>query len=99
MKESQELVERLRDCEIARFRAGVSPLSRSGASAFGCIQLHSNLLFQGANARFGLIQENRSFDHYFGQMTAYRRANGVPINGSPPTTEDESFGLISVFLN
>jgi phospholipase C len=22
-----------------------------------------------------LIQENRSFDHYFGQMTAYRQAN------------------------
>src|SRR5579859_7418639 len=37
-----------------------------------------------------LLQENRSFDHYFGQMTAYRQANGIPINGSPATIDDES---------
>jgi phospholipase C len=37
-----------------------------------------------------MIQENRSFDHYFGQMTAYRAANSFPINGSPATIEDES---------
>ncbi|HEY4678675.1 MAG TPA: alkaline phosphatase family protein [Candidatus Angelobacter sp.] len=42
-----------------------------------------------------LIQENRSFDHYFGQMTAYRKANGIPINGSPATIEDESAGAFS----
>jgi phospholipase C len=44
-----------------------------------------------------LIQENRSFDHYFGQMTAYRRANSIPINGSPATIEDESTGTFSNF--
>jgi len=44
-----------------------------------------------------LIQENRSFDHYFGQMTAYRKANSFPINGSPPTIEDESTGTFSNF--
>jgi phospholipase C len=44
-----------------------------------------------------LIQENRSFDHYFGQMTAYRKANGIPINASPPTIDDESAGTFSNF--
>jgi phospholipase C len=44
-----------------------------------------------------LIQENRSFDHYFGQMTAYRNANSIPINGSPATIEDESTGTFSNF--
>jgi phospholipase C len=44
-----------------------------------------------------MIQENRSFDHYFGQMTAYRQANGFPINGSPATIEDESAGSFSNF--
>jgi phospholipase C len=42
-----------------------------------------------------LLQENRSFDHYFGQMTAYRQANGIPINGSPATIDDESTGAFS----
>ena len=42
-----------------------------------------------------LLQENRSFDHYFGQMTAYRRANGIPIVGSPATIDDESTGAFS----
>jgi phospholipase C len=44
-----------------------------------------------------MIQENRSFDHYFGQMTAYRATNGYPINGSPATIEDESSGSFSNF--
>ena len=44
-----------------------------------------------------MIQENRSFDHYFGQMTAYRAANKFPINGSPATIEDESAGSFSNF--
>jgi hypothetical protein len=44
-----------------------------------------------------VIQENRSFDHYFGQMTAYRQANGIPINGSPATIDDESAGSFSNF--
>jgi phospholipase C len=44
-----------------------------------------------------MIQENRSFDHYFGQMTAYRQANSYPINGSPATIDDESTGSFSNF--
>jgi phospholipase C len=44
-----------------------------------------------------IIQENRSFDHYFGQMTAYRAANGYPINGTPATIDDESAGSFSNF--
>lgn len=44
-----------------------------------------------------ILQENRSFDHYFGQMTAFRQANGIPINGSPATIEDESAGTFSNF--
>src|ERR1043166_5472724 len=44
-----------------------------------------------------LIQENRSFDHYFGQMTAYRTANGYPINGSSAAIDDESAGSFSNF--
>jgi phospholipase C len=44
-----------------------------------------------------LMQENRSFDHYFGQMTAYRQANGIPISGSPATIDDESAGTFSNF--
>jgi len=42
-----------------------------------------------------LIQENRSFDHYFGQMTAYRHSNAIPINGTPGTIEDLSAGSFS----
>ncbi|HKT89711.1 MAG TPA: alkaline phosphatase family protein [Candidatus Sulfotelmatobacter sp.] len=42
-----------------------------------------------------MLQENRSFDHYFGQMTAYRQANSIPINGSPATIDDESTGSYS----
>ena len=32
-----------------------------------------------------MIQENRSFDHYFGQLNAYRAANGLPqdVDGLP----------------
>lgn len=44
-----------------------------------------------------VMQENRSFDHYFGQMTAYRQANGIPINGTPATINDESSGAFSNF--
>src|SRR5262249_39013107 len=44
-----------------------------------------------------MIQENRSFDHYFGQMTSYRTAHGIPINGSPATIDDESSGWFSNF--
>ena len=42
-----------------------------------------------------MLQENRSFDHYFGQMTAYRHANNIPINGSPATIDDLSAGSFS----
>ncbi|MFB3815265.1 MAG: phospholipase C [Terriglobales bacterium] len=35
-----------------------------------------------------LMQENRSFDSYFGLMTAYRQANGIPINSSDGKIND-----------
>src|SRR5438270_11242800 len=44
-----------------------------------------------------MLQENRSFDHYFGQMTAYRTANAIPISGTPATIDDESTGSFSNF--
>jgi phospholipase C len=33
---------------------------------------------QSVNHVIFMLQENRSFDHYFGKMTAYRAANGIP---------------------
>jgi phospholipase C len=42
-----------------------------------------------------LMQENRSFDDYFGQMTAYRQRNNIPTVGSPPTINDLSTGSFS----
>jgi phospholipase C len=37
-----------------------------------------------------MFQENRSFDAYFGQMTAYRQKNGIPINSSDGKINDLS---------
>jgi phospholipase C len=37
-----------------------------------------------------LMQENRSFDHYFGFMTQYRQKNGIPINSSDGKIRDLS---------
>ncbi len=42
-----------------------------------------------------MLQENRSFDDYFGQMTAYRQANGIPINSSDGKINDLSTGQFS----
>lgn len=42
-----------------------------------------------------MMQENRSFDNYFGQMTAYRQANGIPINSSDGKINDLSSGSFS----
>lgn len=42
-----------------------------------------------------LFQENRSFDHYFGQMTAYRRSQSIPINSSDGKINDLSSGAFS----
>ncbi len=49
-----------------------------------------------------MIQENRSFDHYFGQLNAYRAANGLPqdvdglpANASNPAANDS--GAIRAF--
>ncbi len=36
------------------------------------------------------MQENRSFDHYFGFMTQYRQKNGIPINSSDGKIRDLS---------
>jgi phospholipase C len=37
-----------------------------------------------------MLQENRSFDHYFGAMTQYRTANNIPINSSDGKINDLS---------
>ncbi len=42
-----------------------------------------------------MLQENRSFDDYFGQMTAYRQRNGIPINSSDGKINDLSTGSYS----
>jgi phospholipase C len=42
-----------------------------------------------------MFQENRSFDDYFGQMTAYRQTNSIPINSSDGRINDLSSGSFS----
>ncbi|HET8668762.1 MAG TPA: alkaline phosphatase family protein [Terriglobales bacterium] len=42
-----------------------------------------------------MFQENRSFDSYFGQMTAYRTANAIPINSADGKINDLSSGKFS----
>ncbi len=42
-----------------------------------------------------MFQENRSFDDYFGQMTAYRQSQGIPINSSDGKIDDLSTGSFS----
>lgn len=42
-----------------------------------------------------MVQENRSFDDYFGQMTAYRQKNSIPINSSDGKINDLSTGQFS----
>src|SRR5512135_298796 len=39
-----------------------------------------------------MVQENRSFDHYFGHLNAYRVANGFPpsVDGTPATASNPS---------
>lgn len=42
-----------------------------------------------------MFQENRAFDSYFGQMTAYRQRNGIPIVSSDGRINDLSSGSFS----
>jgi phospholipase C len=42
-----------------------------------------------------MFQENRSFDSYFGQLTAYRQRNGIPIVSSDGKINDFSAGSFS----
>ncbi len=42
-----------------------------------------------------MLQENRSFDDYFGRMTAYRQANNIPINSADGKINDLSTGSYS----
>src|SRR5204863_9343266 len=42
-----------------------------------------------------MLQENRSFDEYFGQMTVYRKSHAIPIVGTPATINDLSTGAYS----
>src|SRR5689334_21812873 len=39
-----------------------------------------------------MVQENRSFDHYFGHLNAYRVANGFPgdVDGTPANASNPS---------
>src|SRR5512142_1013665 len=50
---------------------------------------------QSVNHVVIMLQENRSFDDYFGQMTAYRQANNIPINSSDGKINDLSAGQFS----
>jgi phospholipase C len=40
-----------------------------------------------------MLQENRSFDHYFGKLNDYRAKNGLPadVDGIPPTASNQNF--------
>jgi phospholipase C len=40
-----------------------------------------------------MLQENRSFDHYFGQLNAYRKANGLgaDVDGLPANASNPNF--------
>jgi phospholipase C len=42
-----------------------------------------------------MLQQNHSFDNYFGQMTAYRQRNGIPIVSSDGKINDLSTGNYS----
>ena len=42
-----------------------------------------------------MLQENRSFDEYFGQMTAYRQTHNYPVVGTPASIDDLSTGSFS----
>lgn len=47
-----------------------------------------------------MVQENRSFDHYFGHLNAYRVANGFPpdVDGTPANASNPSAaGPIAAF--
>ncbi|MGE5736050.1 MAG: alkaline phosphatase family protein, partial [Acidobacteriota bacterium] len=49
-----------------------------------------------------MVQENRSFDEYFGMLNAYRQANGMPqdVDGLPPTASNPTLngkGIIPAF--
>lgn len=39
-----------------------------------------------------MLQQNRTFDHYFGQMTAYRQRNNIPIISADGRINDLSTG-------
>lgn len=52
----------------------------------------SPALINGVSHIVIMFQENRSFDDYFGQMTAYRQRNGIPIASSDGKINDLSSG-------
>ncbi|HYG98214.1 MAG TPA: alkaline phosphatase family protein [Terriglobales bacterium] len=47
---------------------------------------------QAVNHVIIMLQQNRTFDHYFGQMTAYRQRNNIPIVSSDGRINDLSTG-------
>lgn len=52
---------------------------------------------QAINHIIFMLQENRSFDHYFGKLNDYRAANGLPqdVDGLPVNASNPSFDGLS----
>ena len=74
----------------AAMRSGSSPAISAGSS----LQSLNHIIF--------MVQENRSFDHYFGNLNAYRQANGLPhdVDGLPPNASNPSLNgssLVTAF--
>lgn len=66
---------------------GTSTTGSSSPSTSGSITSVNHVII--------MFQENRSFDDYFGQMTAYRQRNGIPIVSSDGKINDLSSGNLS----
>lgn len=64
----------------------------TGAPVEGTIQSDPTALRNSVNHILFMVQENRSFDHYFGKLGEYRAANGVgsatDIDGLPATASN-----------
>jgi phospholipase C len=81
-------------------------LAMVGAAAMcGCQGLspgQSNPELQPINHIIFMAQENRSFDHYFGNLNSYRQTNGLPqdVDGLPANASNPSYdgqGVVDAF--
>src|SRR5881394_2842106 len=52
-----------------------------------------------ANHIIYMMQENRSFDHYFGQINSYRQSQGLStdVDGTPPDAAQIGFDGTTIF--